>query len=134
MRCGSMSTARSPIRTRSPWPSIAGSAPCSIGSNGGLLISWSRSPITGSRTGSISTERSCWIERRLDQPCRASLDLPAPEQVAGGDVDPFEAAIDALEMHGHEIARLGLELIDEKGAARAQRLVGLRGDRGADSG
>ena len=47
--------------------------------------------------------------------------LPGPEQVAGRDVDPFEAAVDAVEMGGDEVAHLGLELIDEEGAAGAER-------------
>ena len=62
-----------------------------------------------------------------------TLGLPAPEQVAGRDVDPFEAALDAVEMGGHEVAHLGLELVDEEGAARAQRRRGLRGDLRADA-
>ena len=65
--------------------------------------------------------------RRLD------LVLIAPEEMAGRDVHPFEALVDPAEMGRHEIARLGLELIDQEGAAGAERRVGLRGDPRADA-
>src|SRR5690349_6078756 len=38
--------------------------------------------------------------------------LPRPEQLGGRNVDPFEAAVDPVEMRSDEVADLGAELID----------------------
>ena len=46
---------------------------------------------------------------------------PGPEQGRGRHVDPFEAAVDPLEMRGDEVAHLGAELIDQERAAGADR-------------
>ena len=46
---------------------------------------------------------------------------PGPEQRRGRNVDPFEAAVDPLEMRRDEVAHLGAELIDQEGAALADR-------------
>src|SRR5439155_6825840 len=61
------------------------------------------------------------------------LALIGPEQGRGRDVDPFETAIDAVEMRLDEIEHLGAELIDQEGAARTDYLGGRFGDVVADA-
>ena len=61
------------------------------------------------------------------------LALVGPEQGRRRDIDPFEAALDRLEVRLDEVAHLGAELIDQERAAGADHLRGRFGDRVADA-
>ena len=59
--------------------------------------------------------------RRRVQRAQSAGSSPGPEQGRRRDVDPFEAAVDPVEMRRDEVAHLGAELVDQEGAARADR-------------
>ena len=50
--------------------------------------------------------------------------FPGPEQLGRRNVDPFEAAVDPVEVRSDEVSDLRAELIDEEGAFG----LGQRGD------
>jgi hypothetical protein len=59
--------------------------------------------------------------------------LPGPVKLRRRNIDQLELMVDSLEAHREEVAYLGRELIDEEGAALAERRIGLGRDLGAEA-
>src|SRR5688500_3609279 len=143
-RCAASSTARWQAPSRSPRKATAATGRFSTGCAGRSAISSSPSPTTGSPSGSTSGTWGCLGRKPAkagipgrdvtaglpEVPAFAGMTLvpPGPEEGGGRHVDPFEAAVDAVEIGRDEVAHLGRELVDEEGAAGPERLGSLLGD------